>query len=383
MSYTDITELGSDGDVTIIDYKTPASYSAETSSSSTAQIASDTAGAYGLVQPVQADRTTASDVAAPALDPASGLDLDDSAPAAANKYRVARNALDTGTVVGSSDGVDFVQEMANGVWGPTAYLGPEEQQQRQIAIEDGALQRPSKNGVDPMDTETKHRAQAHGSEENRYIYAMDGQGELFAADADDEVAQLNHREQTGRVGPGETRFHHSSLVHGQPVAAAGEMQVTGGVLEKISDVSGHYMRSVSTPDFDEPVDSVPFLRQAVQELDERGVPMEGVEAETKSHGGLKGAAIELLGYGDDDTDIGGKMADMRVQKQGYLNEMAQLGDGALPSQVMATQAANRASGAATAANAVADPRQDDDDDDGVITYAEVGDADEAHDDLSV
>lgn len=381
MSYTEIPQEASESDVTIINYKTPARYASETSSSATAQIASDPAGAYGQTQPIQADRTMAADVAAAALDPASGLDLDDSAPAVPGKYRVADNAFGTGTVEGSSDGVDLVREKHEDGWGPTAYLGPEEQQRRQISVTDGALQLPRENGAEPMRTETKHRAQAHGSEEDRYIYAMDGQGELFAADADAEVARLNHREQTGSVGVGETRFHHSSLVHGQPVAAAGEMQVTDGVLEKISDVSGHYMRDVSTSDFAESVDSVPFLRQAVQELDERGVRMEGVEAEMKGHrrhgSSLKGAAVELLGYGADEADIGDKMAAMRDEKDGYLHQIVQLGEDARPSQVVASQAANRA--AADAAAAIDVHGEDEDDD--VITYAEV--ADVAEEELAV
>jgi len=35
-------------------------------------------------------------------------------------------------------------------------------------------------------------------------------------------------------------FHHSSLVAGDPVAAAGELDVGQGVLEALSDKSGHY-----------------------------------------------------------------------------------------------------------------------------------------------
>ena len=36
------------------------------------------------------------------------------------------------------------------------------------------------------------------------------------------------------------QFHHSSFLAGQPVAAAGELQVKNGILEYITNSSGHY-----------------------------------------------------------------------------------------------------------------------------------------------
>jgi hypothetical protein len=35
-------------------------------------------------------------------------------------------------------------------------------------------------------------------------------------------------------------FHHSSFLSGKPVASAGELKITNGVIEEISRKSGHY-----------------------------------------------------------------------------------------------------------------------------------------------
>ncbi len=56
--------------------------------------------------------------------------------------------------------------------------------------------------------------------------------------------------------------HHSSLLAGEDVAAAGEMSVTDGRLKYLSNKSGHY-----TPD-------VMRLLQALAELDDNGVPLQ-------------------------------------------------------------------------------------------------------------
>lgn len=55
------------------------------------------------------------------------------------------------------------------------------------------------------------------------IFVMDRDGRIFASKYDN---------------PGE--FHHSSLVAGEPVAAAGTIHVKNGVLQGMRDASGHY-----------------------------------------------------------------------------------------------------------------------------------------------
>ncbi|WP_218581945.1 hypothetical protein, partial [Nocardia cyriacigeorgica] len=52
---------------------------------------------------------------------------------------------------------------------------------------------------------------------------MDNQGNLYAS--------LHH-------APGQ--FHHSSFLAGGPVAGAGELEVIDGVLQLVTDSSGHY-----------------------------------------------------------------------------------------------------------------------------------------------
>ena len=61
------------------------------------------------------------------------------------------------------------------------------------------------------------------------------------------------------------RRHHSSVLAGAPVAAAGEMKVTGGILEFISNDSGHYQPS-----------GAHFL-QIFHHLQKRGVSLDGCE----------------------------------------------------------------------------------------------------------
>ncbi|MGH9117355.1 MAG: hypothetical protein ACRD0A_05625 [Acidimicrobiales bacterium] len=72
-----------------------------------------------------------------------------------------------------------------------------------------------------------------GSKSERMIYTMDGEGQVNLADPRAEEAQR----------PGE-RFHHTSLEAGAAVAGTGEMKVREGVVEAVSDKSGH-----DKPDF--------------------------------------------------------------------------------------------------------------------------------------
>ena len=54
-------------------------------------------------------------------------------------------------------------------------------------------------------------------------------------------------------------FHHSSLLSGEPVSAAGEIKVNEGVLEVLSDKSGHYQPSLE------------YTQQAIQQLGRDGI----------------------------------------------------------------------------------------------------------------
>ncbi len=82
-----------------------------------------------------------------------------------------------------------------------------------------------------------------GYEKNGHvIFVMDEQGRFFASKYNNE---------------GE--FHHSSLVAGEPVATAGTIRVTDGILQEITNFSGHYKPNKS------------FLLQAVHHLRSLGV----------------------------------------------------------------------------------------------------------------
>ena len=60
------------------------------------------------------------------------------------------------------------------------------------------------------------------SKEGFAIFVMDPEGQVYV----------------GRHDVG--KFHHSSFLGGEPVAAAGEMIVKNGIIETVSNKSGHY-----------------------------------------------------------------------------------------------------------------------------------------------
>ena len=107
----------------------------------------------------------------------------------------------------------------NTVWpgSQVQYLSEKEREAFEITIYRGKLY--TKDGA-PFDTSgaiTLH------SGDGRAIFVMNENGTFYASN--------NHE-----VG----RFHHSSLVAGQSVAAAGEIVVHEGTLMLLSNKSGHY-----------------------------------------------------------------------------------------------------------------------------------------------
>jgi len=82
--------------------------------------------------------------------------------------------------------------------------------------------------------------------EGNYIFVMDAQGRFFAAPAEPNA------------------FYHSSFFGGGPVAAAGEILVTNGIVRGITGHSGHYRPSAD------------FLAQALHELAKNGVNVRGL-----------------------------------------------------------------------------------------------------------
>lgn len=93
----------------------------------------------------------------------------------------------------------------------------------------------------PFDTTSGARFH---SGDGRAIYVMDHQGNVYASNT-----------------PGVGQFHHSSFLGGKPVASAGELRVRDGVVEVLSDRSGHYMPTRA------------MTQQAVERLRAQGIPL--------------------------------------------------------------------------------------------------------------
>lgn len=92
------------------------------------------------------------------------------------------------------------------------------------------------DGVTPVDTDV---CLGRGA-----IFVMDCHGSIYIS--------LFHRR-------GE--FHHSSFLAGAPVAAAGEVEVENGVIQSISNRSGHYQTDVN------------HFKQVIAELQKRGIEL--------------------------------------------------------------------------------------------------------------
>jgi len=101
------------------------------------------------------------------------------------------------------------------VWGTkVAYFESAEAEPYRIDVHDGLLV-----DVDGAPLDTGNRGA---------IFVMTDDGRFYA-----------------KVAPPVGQFHHSSFVAGGPVAAAGEIIVRGGRLERLSDKSGHYRPTVA------------------------------------------------------------------------------------------------------------------------------------------
>lgn len=98
-----------------------------------------------------------------------------------------------------------------------SYLSEVERQMLRVEIRDGLLYDASGQ---PIDTEL---AATHFSGQGKAIYVMGPDGHIY----------ISNFHQAGK-------FHHSSILAGQPVASAGEIVVEDGVVTSINRRSGHY-----------------------------------------------------------------------------------------------------------------------------------------------
>lgn len=88
-----------------------------------------------------------------------------------------------------------------------------------------------------------HRPQQDKNISGKFIYVMNAKGEFFA------------------TKPEVFKIHHSTMLAGGAVACAGEISVSGGKINAISNLSGHYRPGPA------------YLWQAVQQLKMDGMPM--------------------------------------------------------------------------------------------------------------
>src|SRR5262249_36345001 len=106
----------------------------------------------------------------------------------------------------------------NKIWGSAVeYLDPTARQAFRLVIKDGKVYDASGKLFDTATGATVH------SGDGRAIFVMDAEGSFYASKFQE-------------VG----KFHHSSLLAGEPAAAAGELGVVKGEIKVLSDRSGHY-----------------------------------------------------------------------------------------------------------------------------------------------
>ncbi len=131
----------------------------------------------------------------------------------------------------------------NKVWGtPVQYLSESQRAAFRLHIVNGLIYDADGNLFDTSDASSLHTDRA------RAIFVMDEGGNIYAS-------------KQHSVGA----FHHSSLIAGGPVAAAGEIEVQNGRLVALSDRSGHYRPERV------------FTDQAIDKLSKNGVDFINIE----------------------------------------------------------------------------------------------------------
>lgn len=112
----------------------------------------------------------------------------------------------------------------------------------------------------------------HKSVSGKFIYVMNAAGDFFAAKHVQFVV------------------HHSSFLAGGAIATAGEVGISGGKLDYISNQSGHYRPGPA------------YLWQAVKQLELLGCPLEGVQVQVMTAKGKFKNAKDFLGSMDPTSD---------------------------------------------------------------------------------
>ncbi len=129
---------------------------------------------------------------------------------------------------------------------PVRYLSANEVQQLKLYVKDGLLLDAQGKKLDP-----ELHLPANQKRSGFAIYVMDLSGDLYIS--------FDHEQ---------GYFHHSSLLAGADVLAAGDMTIAQGQLVKISNISGHYRPKPSS------------IALVLQRLKDMGVKTENVEVLT-------------------------------------------------------------------------------------------------------
>ncbi len=143
----------------------------------------------------------------------------------------------------------------NRVWSHgrvVTYLSPTERARYKLEMKDGVIYDAQGNRFD-----TANATSIHGGR-SKAIFVMDVDGNIYAS-----------------TFQGAGRFHHSSLMGGAPIAAAGEIVVDNGRLVMINNASGHYLPGPELTD------------QALNVMRRHGVNVDIVERQDVRPGGGK------------------------------------------------------------------------------------------------
>jgi hypothetical protein len=116
-----------------------------------------------------------------------------------------------------------------------------------------------------LDTSKSTMPVGMSRDEGRNIFVMGADGKMRSLDVGSEFHRINPNvsDDSNQWSDAE-RVHHSTMLAGNDVMAAGEMEVDQGQLRMMSNRSGHYRPPVAA------------LHQAVSQLDRSGVEMGGV-----------------------------------------------------------------------------------------------------------
>jgi hypothetical protein len=181
------------------------------------------AAAQVVHQPVHIDPQSL----APAHTPAQAAPAQSAAPTAAAKLaddrfaaeRLSANAPPATAKFQKTTGMmaQYDGEQTGKVWGTkVAYLDEQQRQQYKLTVHNGKIYDAKGELFD-----TASAATVLGG--GKAIFVMDHDGNMYASTAH-------------AVG----KFHHSSFLAGQPVAAAGEIEVHNGEVTVVNRKSGHY-----------------------------------------------------------------------------------------------------------------------------------------------